>query len=372
MPGTDFSNFSLEEIKNWAIHHKDDELKSHISKMSSEQLGTVISKIGEKSDPDWKSKTCAIITGLTDIQQLEVAAKYLNLSQILEILENSQNWDSGLKQSKLPSLFVGMPHQLFSEMLGNTSQQHLDVLKYESITEPLQHHLMLFIHQATNKINEFSDSLAILEKEIQQVDLEEITHQEINKIRTKIEEIRHQFLFLLEKINRCLAIAWNTNRPDLVDKVSSLKEYCQRAYLFIGVPGSVLVKTSGLYEILDQRLNNIFGNPNNPQDIEALSDDEPIIEALTKFSVWYIQHYWEIGLLPSIHTQNELDLDPKNHSEKERLTYREKLFSEVEANLHRLGLMTLKDLKVREIYSKRGLINFIQENKQKMSHSVIV
>jgi hypothetical protein len=325
------------------------------------QMVSAIASLREDQASDWRTKLRDLVLGLHDIGQLEEAGKALNSDQILDILTASREWDQA-QQSKLPSLFVGLPHTVFADILAQLNPIQLGALKHESLSGPVQHHLTLFIHETERQLSQDADALAQLQAEIQQLDTADITFTEIQAIKQKIEAIRNQYDAPLEKLKQALAIAWNTNRTDLIEKLSSLRESCQKVCQdFIGQSATSQTRSSGLYDILEGRLNQVYGDPNDPQDIEALKDDEPAIEALMRFSIWYLRDYWGIGLLPSIQSENQLDLGPALHDENERTAYREKLFAEVEQNLRTLGIVTLRDLKQLGIYSKKGLVTFIQE-----------
>lgn len=362
------TSYTLEEIGKWTLQQSSDELPSSISQLLPEQIGAVIGFLREDFDPHWREKIGNIVLKINDLEKLEIIGKALNPDQALEILDQSQKWDLNLKQSKLPTLFVKMPHSVFQEMLKNASTPQIEILKHESITEPIQHHITHFIHETALHLEEYGDVLIDLEKEIQGLEIREISSDIIDSFRKKFEGIHHFYLEASDNIQKYLIIAWNTNRIDLIEKLSKLKEAVQKtSQQVIGVPGSIKISTSGLYLALEKRLNEIFGNVDDPTDFDALADEDPAIEALVKFSIWYLKDYFEVGLLPSIRSKDQLEMDPAVHSEKECLSYREKLFNEVEQNLHKLGLHTLKDLKDGGIYSKKALISFIQKNIKKIN-----
>ena len=357
----DFSTFSPEQISQWVKQHHGDKLRTHIAQMSPEQIGIAIHTINKSSD--WKNKLYDIINNLKDVHQLESAGKSIDAEQLLEILERSREWEANTLQTKLQSLFVGIPQQVFAEMLIKASPAHLEILKQGSMSEPIQHHLILFIHQMTAELNHDAEILSGLEDEIHKLDPIEMTQADTQAIKKKIEDIHLLYFSALNKTKKALSIAWNTNRSELVEKLSLLKEKSQKVCQYIlGVPGISRIPSSGLYSVLEARLNAVYGDPTNPAAINALKDDEPAIEALVKFSIWYLKDYWEIGLLPSIDL-DQLDLDPALHDESERMSHREKLFTAVDQNLQKLGLLTVKDLKNAEIYSKKSLIEYINANR---------
>jgi len=100
----------------------------------------------------------------------------------------------------------------------------------------------------------------------------------------------------LATLNKALQLAWNSNRVDLIEKLSTAKETCQKFVIsIIGHPRHAVNPPTGLYARLEARLNAVFGNPSDPNDIEAAGNDEPAMEALVKFSIWYLKDYWDLG-----------------------------------------------------------------------------
>ena len=94
-----------------------------------------------------------------------------------------------------------------------------------------------------------------------------------------------------------------------------------------------------------------------------MKDDEPAVEGLVKFSVWYLKDYWELGLLPGVEKQADLDIDMEKHTEAERAEYREKLFTLARDTLDQVGLSTVGDLKNAFIFSKQTLQEYINQKK---------
>ena len=88
------------------------------------------------------------------------------------------------------------------------------------------------------------------------------------------------------------------------------------------------------------------------ETIEALHDEDPACDALVKFSVWYLQDYFELGLLPEVTNEAELDRDPQRYRELAR------------QRLHRLGLKTVGDLKRAGIFSRATLAEHVKQHKE--------
>jgi hypothetical protein len=196
------------------------------------------------------------------------------------------------------------------------------------------------------------------------LNLDEVTSTQIALLTEEIENNANTYQSLLEKINRLLMLIWNTNRTDLIEKLSIAKETVQRVLnMRIGNPKTEVTSSTGLFGHFEQRLSAVYGGADNQQDIETLDDDEPALEALAKFSIWYLRDYWEIGLLPKITDPQHLIFRQERQLDEHPSSFREKLYQEVQANLKKLQLSTVKDLKQREIFSRATLKEYIQKHK---------
>lgn len=365
MENGDFGGISTDKISQILSGMSPEEIHLYAKKLESpEQVAAALVGVSEKIDADWQKKTWSIITGLAQRPLLEAAGASISAMQAIEIIETA----SRLNHLKLLPILVGMPHSIFREILAHATNQQLRILKLESVSEPVQHHLLLFIHETTKILLNYSKDIEKLELDLNEIDILGFGRKDLEKVKKRIEQTSHEYKKILEVTNKALSIAWNTNRSDLIEKLSAIKESCQKNISYvIGHSSNQEFNSTGLFSKLEDRLALVYGNPYNPQDIEALEDDAPAIEAIAKFSIWYVQDYWEIGLLPQVLSQDKLDLDTQNHTERERAEYREFLFSQAQANLAKLGLITVRNLKDRQIFSKQTLQEYIQTNKEKLN-----
>ncbi len=360
MTPTDLRIITPSELAQMFMEMSNEDIRLSVSQLNSEQLAHVITSMTEKNTSYWKGKTRAIILGLSERPKLEYAGQYLTVPQILDFLESNllANEDNF---NRLLAILVGMPNQTFIQLLSDLSEHQLQVLLQTALAEPLQHHLTVFIHEMNNQYLLMSENLNQILKDIENLPVESIGRHELIHIKNRINDISLEFNYTLEKMRNALRIAWNTHRFDLIESLNILKDkYVHTLNNFIGHPETSQGAT-GLYELLKERINIVFGNAYDLNDPESLSNGEPSIEALVKFSVWYLKDYWEIGLLPNIKSADDLELD--SPSEKERAEYRDQLFSKVQANLEKLHLKTLWDIKKAHIYSKKALVEYIQENQ---------
>lgn len=362
----DFESIDHEEFTRFVTQSTPDEIEFSISKMNLEQIKSVIQILDKGKNSNCKQKIRAAILGLNKRPQLEVASSQLSLDQVLELIdktlqiEDKHHW-------KLSPIIVGLPFEVFSQLLNSASEKQLQLLQHEGVTEPVQHQITTLSHEFSNQIEQIENEIDRFCDEINNLNLEEIDREYVFEIHHRIGLFSEFFELCFQKANKALAIAWNTNRLDLIEILNKVKDSCQKYNIYgIGMPRGEKNLPSGLYSIIEDKLFSVYGNPNDTFDPEALRDDEPAIEGLAKFSVWYLKDYWEMGLLPSVKDPDDLDLDLSKHSEIKRARFREELFAQAKKNLEKIGLSTVSDLKKAYIFNKRTLREYIQE--QSVTH----
>lgn len=361
MKTPDFSTCSKEEIVQYSLSAGPEEIEKIISKMDTIQISELVTAIKENSCEDWELKIRSAIIGLSKREELEAVGVSLTIDQFMTVLDsclhvgNKHHW-------KLSPLLVGMNHQKFSEVVEKLSDEQLQVFKEEGVTEPIQHHLTTLTHELESEIEKGEAGIDKLYEKVDRFHSEEIGLHDVKEVIKEIELFQNFFEQLFNKSNKALAIAWNTKRLDLIESLSKIKGACQKFVLYgLGSPPNDQQIATGLYQLIEEKLFEVYGNSLDADDAEAVRDSEPAMEGLVKLSVWYLRDYWEIGLLPHIDNKESLDLNLETHSEIERVRYREDLFTKAQNNLSLLGLTTVKDLKENFIFSRKSLQEFIQE-----------
>ncbi len=378
MSHIDFNTLTNEEVAHFVIHMTPEELQVYANELSPLHLSIAVAVLQPQYDPLWKEKFLIIASSVKEKPMLESIGKTLSLVQALELLEADQTKYLSV-QENLPPIFVGLSAAMFIQILSAATPGQLNMLKLAAGTEPIQHHLSLFIRETHNALADFEQQYASLCEEIAALNIFTLTRADLSALKLKLNNFSLRAKDLLFILNKALAVSWNTLRTDLIDHLNKHKEQIQRySHVLIGEPcSSDHAAATGLYNQLDAHLSAIYGDPLNPHDIEALQDDDPSIEALTKLSVWYPEDYIEIGLLPP-HVQPEAIGSTQRNTEKDwfknkkadsdwKPMQHEKLFVQALNNLKLLGLHTVADMKNAQIYSKNMLCEYIQEHLHVLS-----
>ncbi len=354
----DFTLLSPDDAAQLVLQLTPADLAAVASIFSPEQLQKSVPWLVADRDSQWQAKLSALLQGLTQRHQLEAIGRTLSPAQMLAItsfcLEGPASW-----RDKLQFILVGLPQVVFEDILQDIDNEQLRVLKDLGPTESVQHHLTLLVHELSRLAEAYAVDMDELERRIDGYDLRGITQSDFDNFLHQIEDTVHFFHDKLFVLDTALALAWNTTREDLIERLTQLKENWLRYLQFtIGSPGLMGHPATALYAKLEQKMNGIFGTANDPQ---ALTDDDPAIEALATLSLWVLQDYWEVGLLPGICSAAELEPSSAQHSEK--------LLRIAQDNLNAIGLATVGDLKKAHIYSRNMLIRYIQHHQSALANA---
>lgn len=300
-------------------------------------------------------------------KEIEALAHSLSLSEFCDLLELCVDLQEGVRE-RLNPLLVGISHHIFSESLNFLKTPQLHILRRVADDEPLQYHVTLVIHALSEKAAASAEAMDQLAREILAYDLKNVAQADLESFKIRIQAGIHFFHTALDKLDLLLSLAWNSNREELISKLTSLKEnWLRYLRLELGEPTQGSTPSSGIYALFDEHFGAIYGAAGEDQALSLLIDEDPAFEALAALGIWYVEDYWEIGLLPGIQHAHELRLLPEESDEGARREYRERLSHTARANLEHLGLKTVLDLKQKQLYSRRMLMRYIQANKAQLS-----
>jgi hypothetical protein len=309
---------------------------------------------------DWKEKLALIFQFLPRDLSLETVGQTLSLEQFLEILTLVATSSKSLvTQQHLSSLLVGIPSPIFQNSLLYISKKQLSVLQQEAVAEPLQHHLFVLERTLSKEFLNCCQYFENLADFLKSGDLTKLNREAITNIYTSIENLEGRTNLILLVLNYGLALAWNSDRLELIENLGHLKERAQRFLLEeVGRKTSLERQSSGLWKRLEAKVDAIFNEVNNDDTQILMPNETPALEALSKFSLWYLQDYHEIGLLPDIELSEIKTLVAKNTKKNQQR--RAELIAKIETKLSQLGLNTLEDIKEAKIFSKQLLIDYIK------------
>lgn len=300
-----------------------------------------------------KNKLHILVDFLDSASILEVIGKHFSVSSFISFLDFLAQFPE--YQNRLTFILIGLQPLIFSQALHFLQNKHLHILRQEGLLEPLQYQLTQFTHEGEiirqnveQEIQQFKQSLTLIQPE-------QLTTNTLQNLFGSIDQFRNQLLDYLERASTALAIAWNTDRIDLIEKLSSINEIIQHQLThLIGHPTFDHLPATGLYAFLKQILSNIFDT--------SLDDEDAAMEGMTRLSIWHLKDYWELGLLPSIQHSETLELDSQKYDEKQHWEHQQKLMSLVQLQLTRLGIEKVKDLKKLNLFSKSLLKTYIEQH----------
>ena len=351
----------IEHAKTWDLQKWTNEC----AHLQPAQLLTLIPLVTPAYDTlKWKEKLHQLYLHFPSKTPIEKFGNALNKAQTLEIMhfvKNNGHNNISYRQ-KLSALFAGISSLVFREVLFQASPEELSFLREEAVTETIQHHLSRITNDLNSEFNDYCNKIAEKENEIRNLDFQNMGKVSILNVYTSIGSFHEAGISILNHTGRALTIAWNVNRGDLIQDLGRIKELCQK-YLKETVGKDALdeIPASGLYQLLEKNVDELFSDKDANGNPSLMKNSTPALAALVKFSVWYIQDYVEVGLLPAIIQTDDQD----SKHELDNLKQREQLFIAAERNLSKIGLNTLADLKRARIYSKKALMEYIRAESNK-------
>lgn len=357
----DMQLYSVNEITAFVDSLSPKELQEYASKMNESQIRIALLHLIDAGKPHWAGSLHALLKGIEELPCLEAIGRIVNLPQLIEFLDYAAiNKDLAWK---LFPIFITIPHPIFSQMLMDLPEKRKHQLQLLCTAEPLQHHLLMYSHELTDLFDLLFKNYLQVEEEILNVDGRDLSSTDLVVLQQSIGKLRENGNQIRSKIENALSLAWNAGNGDLIEMLSNYRERYER-FLFttIGHPTQQSQSATGLYQTLEKQLGSVFDESKDGANFEALKDNESALEALGRLSLWYIEDYWKIGLLPDVLDPKELSLPSLSKDAQLPSHYQEK----VKQNLKLLGLKTVKDFKRNHIVSKSILSEYIATHRHKL------
>ncbi len=342
------SQLSDKELLEAFERLNESELQEQAKDLSPEKISDLVSAVEESLSAENVRKISALIRGMQTKEQVEAVGKVLNTHYSLALMQDvvhsapEEHW-------KFSALIVGLSHRVFLNLLVSGPEAYIRLIQHEALIEPVQHHLTLFVHEAESDLNHRVEELERFEASLHEINAQQVTMDDIRATIAKIRRFDLALEGLTILVNRALSVAWNSNRPDLVERLSDLKESLIRTKNeLIGIEE----KETGLFGKLKEELSSVFGGKSE-ENIHALEDGEPGVEALARLGLWEVEEYWEVGLLPKYKTKEALT--EKLYAPEGRAL----LLDELQESLQRFRLTTVNDFKDRYLFTKALLKDYV-------------
>ena len=348
------SHFESSDFKKLILESSSEQFKTVLPHMTLSEIAECFVMLQTQPALNMDQKLIELFHFIDYPSTLEKFGKLLSVPHFLSLLKFlAQHPDF---QNRFIYILVGLHPIVFSQALRQIQENEFDLLKHEALLEPLQYHLTQFAHEGEVLKQETEAKAEQFMQNLQFIRIENLTQETLDSLIFQINSLRKPLLDYLEVISTVLSIVWQTNRIDLIEKLSTVKESIQHQLNdLIGNPTLDHLHSSGLYLMMEQSLSHIFDS--------VLKDDDSALEGLTRLSIWYLKDYWELGLLPSIQPIQELELDSSQFTDEEKLASHQQLYSFVQNQLNRLQIGTVGKLKKAFIYSKPLLKNYIDKHQ---------
>lgn len=282
-------------------------------------------------------------------QTLINLGKTLTADQFITFLsEMSENQE---KEKELPYLLAGLEPHVFSDSLRQLSPALLSSLQRKSVQEPLYYLLTQIFHEGEALYQHLQREIQLFEESLALLQPDSLSPDAIQSYLNKIKELSDEISHFLPTLNAALTLIWQTDRIDLIEKLSNLKEMLLQLLTHaIGSQGNGEFPSTGLYAELETACSTLYDS--------SLKDSDAAIEGLTRLSIWFHKDYHELGL--PLHDEGADAETADQTVQADRLT-------QVQKQLERLNIGTVKGLKQAYIFSKEMLKSYIEKNRHLLS-----
>lgn len=318
---------SKDEIEA-LLNGSTENIRETVSTLEKEPLSALITAISTLNESAQKSKFFAVLSGLTTHESLEEVGRQMNIPLFSSLME----MDSKELASPLKPLLVGLPSKIFTAFLETAPLGSFENLKLDSASEPLQHHLIAAKAHAISTLEDLFEKEGELEAEIVQIEPQDLSSSDLLNIKKRLVAVYEKTKISNNLLDNMLLLAWNSGRSELIESLSLIKENTSK---FLNHD-----EAQGLSYLLKSTLESVFEKEDSFGNRIALSDDFPALDALACFSLWYIQDYFNVGLLNKDDYENASDEELKQMAQKK---------------LEDKGIKTVSDLKEKGIYSQKIL-----------------
>jgi|GEM_PF-2712186 len=345
---------SIDALQRFLSQSSEERFQSTLTQFSLPELAQSFSLLQAQPGLEAKSKLEKLFRFIDSPATLTAMGAHFSLPSFLSFLEFlTQHSDD---QHRLSLVLVGVDPLLFSQALPRMGGRSLDMLKQEGLLEPLQYQLTQFVHEGESLIGKIEYIIAQFQEQLVSIKGEELTQEVLESLTDPIDELRKGLLNYLEKAVVALILVWHTDRVDLIEKLSFIREAVQHQLTqLIGHPCSDRAPATGVYSFAEHIFSSIFDS--------SLKNDDPSTDGMTRLSIWHLKDYWEIGLLPSIRDVEELELNPQKFSETERRKHHQRLMSLVQKQLEHLGIGTVENLKKAHLFSRSLLKAYLERHR---------
>lgn len=341
-----------EELKLFVTSAEPDQFANALTKFSIRDLAESFLWL-QTSGPGADEKCISLFEHIVSSGQLKALGTQVSVQEFTQVLNFLSRHHSFKHQLSL--ILIGLPPQVFCAALNFYQTAHLTLFKEEALFEPLHYHLTQFVHEGEALGRHFAQQLEQFEADLSAITPQEVTGESLVTLILRIDSIRNPLLDFLEKMSVALSIVWNTDRVDLIEKLSTVNEALQhQLVLFVGHPHTDTLPATGLYLELEKALSKVFDS--------NLRDDDAATEGLTRLAVWQLKDYWELGLLPQIQEEKELNFDPAQLMDSKLLARHQQLLFQVQKQLEHLGIGTVRDLKRKHLFSKALLKTYVEDH----------
>jgi hypothetical protein len=261
-------------------------------------------------------ETIACILNLTDRKEIEQAIRRISLDDSRKLFAHL---------AKSPSSYA----EKVAPILSGLPLSHFVILSQEATFKPyvqmevLQHKIHLLVGTFREELKISQSKIDPLNREIEALSL---PLDPINSSQKGIQSAIQENQTTLHLLNHILELSWLSERVDLIQALSALKE----GFIYL------LNRLLSLQATLLNRSKSILGS----------QDDASNLEALASLGFLYLEDFQKF-----LHLLGE-----KNEGKPE-----EEILNLISSRLNTMGLASIKDFKEHELFTKERLFAYLNK-----------
>jgi hypothetical protein len=335
---TSYPSFASSEWQPFIIQSSIQEFQEALPHFSPHEWPLIFYLLQVQPAIEHQEKLTHLFNHISKLDQFNLLGQSLSTASFLAFI--SFLLSHALHLKVLAPVLMHLPHPIFLESLPRFYAL-LPIIHLETLLEPLCYQLTLLMHTYESHLEKMKQKIELFKQKIHSIDLSMVP-----SLTQEIEFIAQEGQTDLNLLETALEIAWQTERTDLIAKLSAIKEQLTHLQHYrIGSPLKSNQPASGLYLLIEHALTAVFDS--------TLKDEDAALEGLACLKLWNIKDYWEVGLLPQL--QYPLDSDVENIKD---------LMLQVQENLARLNLCQVKDLKRERLFSLELLKHYIHAHQE--------
>ena len=259
------------------------------------------------------------LLNLKNPKEIAEGVSHLALDDVKTLLSTLERGETEYKDHILP-VILGLQPSHFAILASSP------LIQKRISTEAIQSKMNSLIPYFQDLYDQYNIEKQTINDCINELPLFPVSAELLGSLCEQIVSLRDKTVTLNHLLDQVLKLTWLSDRPDIVDAFSALKNHFS----------TLIFEEEKQPTDLLVRLNSVFGSKNEDSSIEGLS----------ALGISYLEDLKEL----SIHLGNEVSELPEKN-----------LLAAIHDRLNAAGLSTIEDLKKHKIFTKEHLFAYLKK-----------